>query len=140
MQLFSDRGTPYSFRHLNGYSGHTFKFVKSDGTFKYVQIHVKTDQGIKNFTGEEALKMAGENPDWHTQDLFDAIQRGEYPSWTVYAQVLDPAEAEKFPVNIFDLTKVWPHKEAPLREFGKLTLNRNVSLARYLFGCVCIRS
>lgn len=125
MQLFSDRGTPYSFRHMQGYSGHTYKFVKDDGSFKYVQIHVKSDQGVKNFTGEEALKMAGENPDWHTQDLYDAIQRGEHPSWTVYAQVLDPEDAEKFHINIFDLTKVWPHNEVPLREFGKLTLNRN---------------
>lgn len=128
MQLFSDRGTPYSFRHMQGYSGHTYKFVKDDGSFKYVQIHVKSDQGVKNFTGEEALKMAGENPDWHTQDLYDAIQRGEHPSWTVYAQVLDPEDAEKFHINIFDLTKVWPHNEVPLREFGKLTLNRNVSV------------
>ena len=126
MQLFSDRGTPYSYRHLNGYSGHTYKFTKEDGTFKYIQIHCKTDQGIKNFTHEEAVKMAAENPDWNTQDLFDAIARGEHPSWTVYVQVLDPADAEKFRWNIFDLTKVWPHKEVPLRRFGKLTLNKNV--------------
>ncbi|KAI9784034.1 MAG: peroxisomal catalase A [Peltula sp. TS41687] len=126
MQLFSDRGTPYSYRHMNGYSSHTYKFEnQAAGTFKYVQIHVKTDQGIKNFTGEEAAKMAAENPDWQTQDLYDAIQNGDHPSWTVYAQVLDPEDAEKFSINVFDLTKVWPHKDVPLREFGKLTLNRN---------------
>src|SRR5205823_4931381 len=96
MHLFSDRGTPYSYRHMNGYSGHTYKFTKPDGSFNYVQIHCKTDQGSKTFTNEEAAKMASENPDWHTQDLFESIQKGEYPSWTCYVQVLSPEQAEKF--------------------------------------------
>ncbi|KAH8821764.1 putative catalase [Xylogone sp. PMI_703] len=126
MTLFSDRGTPYSYRHMNGYSGHTYKFMKADGTFNYVQIHLKTDQGIKTFNNEEAGKMASENPDWNTEDLFNAIQRGEHPSWTVYVQVLSPEQAEKFRWNIFDLTKVWPQGEVPLRRFGKFTLNKNV--------------
>jgi catalase len=126
MQLFSDRGTPYGYRHMNGYSGHTHKFIKPDGSFVYVQIHLKTDQGIKTFTNEEAGKMASENPDFATQDLFEAIQKGDYPSWTVYVQVLTPEQAEKFKWNIFDLTKVWPQGEVPLRRFGKLTLNKNV--------------
>lgn len=125
MHLFSDRGTPYSYRHMNGYSGHTYKWIKPDGTFNYVQIHLKTDQGSKNFTNEEAGKMASENPDWHTEDLFNAIQSSEYPSWTCYVQVLSPEQAEKFRWNIFDLTKVWPHGEVPLRRFGRLTLNKN---------------
>ncbi|KAK5144984.1 peroxisomal catalase A, partial [Oleoguttula sp. CCFEE 6159] len=125
MHLFSDRGTPYSYRHMNGYSGHTYKFIKSDGTFSYIQIHCKTDQGSRTFTNEEAGTMASENPDWHTQDLFHAIARGEYPSWTCYVQVLSPEQAEKFRWNVFDLTKVWPHKEVPLRRFGRFTMNRN---------------
>lgn len=125
MHLFSDRGTPYSYRHMNGYSGHTYKFTKPDGSFSYVQIHLKTDQGSKTFTNEEATKMASENPDFHTQDLFDSIARNEFPSWTCYVQVLSPEEAEKFRWNIFDLTKVWPQKDVPLREFGKFVLNRN---------------
>jgi catalase len=126
MTLFSDRGTPYSYRHMNGYSGHTHKWIKPDGTFNYVQIHMKTDQGIKTFSNEEAGKMASENPDHNTQDLFDSVQKGEYPSWTCYVQVLSPEQAEKFRWNIFDLTKVWPQKEVPLRPFGRMTLNRNV--------------
>lgn len=126
MTLFSDRGTPYSYRHMNGYSGHTHKWIKPDGTFNYVQVHLKTDQGIKTLNNEEASKLASENPDWNTQDLFEAIQRGEHPSWTVYVQVLSPEAAEKFRWNIFDLTKVWPQAEVPLRRFGKVTLNRNV--------------
>jgi len=111
---------------MNGYSGHTHKFTKPDGTFNYIQIHLKTDQGVKNFTNEEAGKLASENPDWNTQDLFEAIQKGDFPSWTVYVQVLSPEQAEKFRWNIFDLTKVWPQAEVPLRPFGKLTLNKNV--------------
>ena len=125
MHLFSDRGTPYSYRHMNGYSGHTYKWIKPDGTFNYVQIHCKTDQGSKTLNNSEAGRLSGENPDWHTQDLFDAIKRGENPSWTCYVQVLSPEEAEKFRWNIFDLTKVWPQKEVPLRRFGRFTLKEN---------------
>ena len=125
MHLFSDRGTPYSYRHMNGYSGHTYKLTKPDGTFNYVQIHCKTDQGSKTFNNAEAGNMASENPDWHTQDLFNSIQNGEYPSWTCYLQVLSPEQAEKFRWNIFDLTKVWPQKDVPLRPFGKFVLNKN---------------
>ncbi|EEH38992.2 catalase [Paracoccidioides lutzii Pb01] len=125
MHLFSDRGTPYSYRHMNGYSGHTYKWTKPDGTFNYVQIHCKTDQGNKTFNNEEATKMAADNPDWHTEDLFKAIERGEYPSWTCYVQVLSPEQAEKFRWNVFDLTKVWPQAEVPLRRFGRFTLCEN---------------
>ena len=125
MILFSDRGTPYSYRHMNGYSGHTYKWIKPDGTFNYVQIHCKTDQGNKTFNNDEAGNLSGENPDWHTEDLFNAIQKGEYPSWTCYVQVLSPEQAEKFRWNIFDLTKVWPQAEVPLRRFGRFTLNKN---------------
>jgi catalase len=125
MHLFSDRGTPYSYRHMNGYSGHTYKWIKPDGHFNYVQIHCKTDQGSKTFTNEEAGELSSTNPDWHTQDLFETIQKGEYPSWTCYVQVLSPEQAKKFRWNIFDLTKVWPQGKVPLRRFGRFTLNKN---------------
>ncbi|KAK9470816.1 catalase-like domain-containing protein [Dipodascopsis tothii] len=125
MTLFSDRGTPYGVRHMHGYSGHTYKLVKADGSFVYVQIHLRSDQGVKNFTQDESVKMAGENPDFSTQDLFEAIERGEHPSWTAYVQTMTPEQAEKFRFSVFDLTKVWPQKEFPLRKFGKLTLNKN---------------
>lgn len=125
MTLFSDRGTPKSFRNMHGYSGHTFKFTKEDGSFKYVQIHLKTDQGVENWTNDEAARVAVSDPDSATKDLFDAIKKGDYPSWTVYVQVLDPKDAEKFRWNVFDLTKVWPQKDIPLRQVGKFTLNRN---------------
>jgi catalase len=126
MHLFSDRGTPKSYRYMNGYSGHTFKFTKEDGSFSYVQIHVKTDQGSVNLNNDEAAHLSMTDPDHATRDLFNAIKRGEYPTWTVYIQVLSPEQAENFRWNIFDLTKVWPQGEVPLRPVGKITLNRNV--------------
>ncbi|KAJ5472257.1 Catalasemono-functionalheme-containing [Penicillium desertorum] len=123
--LFSDRGTPQSVRFLNSYSGHTYKFTKEDGSFKYVKIHMKTQQGVKNFTREEATRIAGEDPDYMIRDMFEAIERKDYPSWDVFVQVMDPSEAENYRWNIFDMTKVWPHEDFPLRKIGKLTLDRN---------------
>ncbi|KAJ5337322.1 uncharacterized protein N7506_005344 [Penicillium brevicompactum] len=123
--LFSDRGTPRSVRYMNSYSGHTYRFTKPDGTFKYAKIHVKSEQGIENFDREEATRLAGENPDYMIQDMFEAIERGDYPAWKVYVQLMSPEEAEKYRWNIFDMTKVWPHRDFPLREIGRLTMNRN---------------
>jgi catalase len=127
MTLFSDRGTPKSLRHMNGYSGHTFKFTKVDGSFKYIQIHLKTDQGVQNLTNDEAAEVSKRDPDSNTRDLFNSIKRGDFPSWTVYIQVMDPKDVEKFRWNIFDLTKIWPQKDIPLRPVGRFTLNKNVS-------------
>lgn len=125
IQLFSDRGTPAGFRYVDAFSGHTFKFTKADGSFKYVKFHFKTDQGHKDLSNEEAAELTKTNPDHATEDLFEAIARGEYPSWTLYVQVLDPKEAENFRWNIFDITKVWPHADVPLRPVGNMTLNHN---------------
>ncbi|KAJ5995787.1 Catalase mono-functional heme-containing [Penicillium waksmanii] len=123
--LFSDRGTPQSIRFLNSYSGHTYKFTQKDGSFKYIKIHIKTRQGVKNFSRQEATKIAGEDPDYMIRDMFEAIERKNYPVWDVFVQVMDPSEAENYRWNIFDMTKVWPHEDFPLRNIGKLTLNRN---------------
>jgi catalase len=126
MYLFSDRGTPANFRHQNTYSGHTFKFTKADGSFKYVKLHFLSRQGCKDMTNEEAAQAAT-NPDHATEDLYNAIERGEYPSWDLKVQVMDPSEAESYRWNIFDVTKVWPHSDYPLRPVGTLTLNRNAT-------------
>ncbi|KAI9727069.1 MAG: hypothetical protein M1834_008537 [Cirrosporium novae-zelandiae] len=125
MVLFSDRGVPTSVRNLNSYGNHTYKLTKDDGTFSYVKFHFKTNQGIKTLAQDEAVKLAGEHPDHHTEDLFTAIERGDYPSWTLYIQVMSPSEAESYRWNIFDVTKVWPHVDFPLVPVGKLTLNKN---------------
>lgn len=123
--LFSDRGTPATYRNMNGYSSHTFKWYNDKGDYFWVQYHFKTDQGIKNLTREEATRISGENPDHATQDLYEAIERGDYPSWTLEMQILTPEQAEDFRWDIFDLTKVWPHGEVPPIKIGKLVLNSN---------------
>lgn len=127
VHLFLDRGTPYLYRHMNGYSGHTYKWLNAKGEWWYVQVHLITDQGSKTLTAEEATKLAGENPDNHQQDLYELIAKGDHPLWTVYVQTMTPEQAEKFEHSVFDLTKVWPHAEYPLRRFGKLVLNENPS-------------
>jgi len=123
--LFSDRGTPDGYRHMNGYSGHTFMWYTADGKYVWVRIHMKTEQGIRNLTREEAVRLAGTDPDYATRDLYDAIARGECPSWKVHAQVMQPAEAETCRFDPFDITKVWPHGDFPLIPFGRFVLNRN---------------
>uniref|UniRef100_A0A3B4B0Y6 Catalase n=1 Tax=Periophthalmus magnuspinnatus TaxID=409849 RepID=A0A3B4B0Y6_9GOBI len=123
--LFSDRGIPDGFRHMNGYGSHTFKLVNAQGEGVYCKFHYKTDQGIKNLSAEEAERLAASNPDYAIGDLYNAIANGNFPSWTFYIQVMTFEQAEKFQFNPFDLTKVWSHKEYPLIPVGKMVLNRN---------------
>jgi len=123
--LFSDRGTPATYRNMNGYGSHTFKWYNKKGEYFWVQYHLKTNQGIKNLTREQAARLAGENPDHATKDLYDAIERGEYPSWTMQVQIMRPEQAKDYRFDIFDITKVWPHSDFPPIEVGRLVLNRN---------------
>ena len=123
--LFSDRGTPRSFRHMNGYSSHAFSWINSEGERFWVKYHFKTQQGIQNFTREEAIRVTGEDLDHATRDLFEAIEHGDYPAWSVCVQIMPEADAENYHINPFDLTKVWPHGDYPLVEFAQLVLDRN---------------
>jgi len=123
--LFSDRGTPATYRNMNGYSSHTFKWYNDKGDYFWVQYHFKTDQGIKNLTREEATTLCGEDPNHATRDLYEVIERGDFPSWTLEMQILPADKAKNFPWDIFDITKVWPHAEVPPVKIGKLVLNRN---------------
>ncbi|MBU1637220.1 catalase, partial [bacterium] len=123
--LFSDRGTPKSYRHMNGYSGHTFMWYNKKGEYWWVKIHFKTDQKIATLTREEAGKLMSSDPDHATRDLFNSIKEGNPPSWTVYAQIMNPEEAKSYRFDPFDITKVWPHKDYPLQPFGKMVLDRN---------------
>lgn len=123
--LFSDRGTPASYRNMNGYSSHTYKWYNEGGEYFWVKYHFKTDQGIKNLNREEAEAMSGKDPDHATRDLYNAIERGDYPSWTLQMQIMTPEEAEDYRFDIFDITKVWPHDDFPPIDVGKLVLNRN---------------
>ncbi|KAF8128419.1 catalase [Boletus edulis] len=124
--LFSDRGTPDGFHNMHGYSGHTFKLVKDDGSWVYTQIHLIADGGFKTLDGRTAGRLSGENPDYGIQALFESIEAKKYPSWTVYVQTMTAEQAENFRYNVLDLTKVWPHKDYPMRPIGKLVLNENV--------------
>lgn len=123
--LFSDRGTPDGYRHMHGFSSHTFSFINAKDERFWVKFHLLTQQGIQNFTREVATKIAGENPDYATQDLFVAIQDGNFPKWTMHVQIMPEVDADTYPINPFDLTKVWPHKDYPLIEVGVMELNRN---------------
>ncbi|KAK2169480.1 hypothetical protein LSH36_9g00000 [Paralvinella palmiformis] len=123
--LFSNRGTPDGFRYMNGYGSHTFKLVNAKEEAVYCKFHYKTNQGIKNLTGKQAREIEGTDPDYAVRDLYNAIARGDYPSWTLYFQIMTFEEAENFRWNPFDLTKVWPLSDYPLIPVGQITLNRN---------------
>ncbi|QPC80514.1 catalase [Phototrophicus methaneseepsis] len=123
--LFSDRGTPDGYRYMNGYGSHTYSLINANNERVWVKFHVKTMQGIQNLSASAAEKLAGENADYATQDLFYTIEQGDYPKWKMFIQVMTDEQAEQFPYNPFDLTKVWPHGDFPLIEVGILELNRN---------------
>ncbi|KAG2074397.1 catalase-domain-containing protein [Suillus decipiens] len=125
MLTMSDAGTPYGFRYMSGWGVNTFRAVKTAESWVYIKYTVTSDQGIKNNTNSEAIVQAGENPDFGVQDLFDAIEAGDYPSWTVYWQIMTPEQAENFQYNIFDPTKEWPVEDVPLQEIGRITLVQN---------------
>ncbi len=123
--LMSDRGLPRSYRHMNGYGSHTYSLLNAAGERFWVKFHFKTEQGIECLSEEEAARIVGEDRESHQRDLYAAIERGEFPRWRFYVQVMPEAEAERTPYNPFDLTKVWPHRDYPLIEVGVLELNRN---------------
>jgi catalase len=123
--LFSDRGIPRGIPFMNGYGSHTYSFINAANERFWVKFHFRTNQGIQCMMQEEADRIVGENPDYHTQQLFDMIEGGEYPSWTFSVQVMPEAEAEGYRWNPFDLTKVWPHADYPLIEVGQMELNKN---------------
>ncbi|MCW4006037.1 MAG: catalase [Candidatus Bathyarchaeota archaeon] len=123
--LFSDRGTPRSFRNMNGYSSHTYKWYNDQGEVFWVKYHFKTDQGIQNLTRQEAEKIKGSDPDHATRDLHNAIKNGEFPSWTLQMQIMPAKDAETYRFDPFDVTKVWPHADYPPMDIGRLVLNRN---------------
>ncbi|MDR3476492.1 MAG: catalase [Gammaproteobacteria bacterium] len=123
--LFSDRGIPATYRHMDGFSSHTYSLWNKDGERFWIKWHFKTAQGIKCFTNAEAAKMAGEDLDFHRRDLYNSIEEKQFPKWHVKIQIMPEKEAETYHLNPFDLTKVWPHKDYPLMDVGTLELNRN---------------
>jgi catalase len=123
--LFGDRGQPSTLRHMDGFGSHTFSVWNNDGERYWVKWHLKTRQGIKCMSVKQAGEIAADNPDYHRQELFESIERGDYPKWTVKMQIMPEKEAESYNINPFDLTKVWPYADHPLIEVGVLELNRN---------------
>jgi len=123
--VFSDRGLPASYRHMNGYGSHTFSLINAGGERFWVKFHFKTAQGIQCLTGEESARLIGQDRESHQRDLFYAIETGDFPRWKVKVQIMPETDAEKTSYNPFDLTKVWPHSEYPLIDVGILELNRN---------------
>lgn len=121
--LMSDRGTPYSYRNMNGYGSHTFSFINKNNETVWVKFHFKTLQGIKTFTNSEAEEMRGKDADWAQRDLVEAIENGNFPKWALKVQIMTNEEAKNFRWNPFDLTKIWPHKEYPLIDVGIMELN-----------------
>jgi catalase len=123
--VMSERGIPASYRHMHGFGSHTFSLIDAAGTRSWVKFHFRTEQGIRNLTDEEATKIIGVDRESSQRDLYDAIERGEFPRWTMFVQVMPEADAAKVPYHPFDLTKVWPKKDYPLIRVGTLELNRN---------------
>jgi catalase len=123
--LMSDRGTPRTYRHMNGYGSHTFLWVNARGEQFWVKYHFKTEQGIRNFTDAEAKAMTAEDPDYHRRDLYQAIEVRDYPAWNLEMQIMPFEDAEYYRFNPFDLTKVWTHGDYPPITVGRLVLDRN---------------
>ncbi|WP_347246717.1 catalase [Thermomonas sp.] len=123
--VMSDRGIPASYRHMHGFGSHTYSFWNAAGERFWVKFHFRTRQGIRNLSDAEAAALIGNDRESHQRDLFDAIERGDFPKWTMYVQVMPETDAEKVPYHPFDLTKVWPKADYPLIEVGEFELNRN---------------
>jgi len=123
--VMSERGIPKSFRHMHGFGSHTFSFIDADNQRTWVKFHFRTQQGIQNLSDEQAEALVGRDRESHQRDLFESIESGAFPKWTLFVQVMSETEAKSFPFNPFDLTKVWSKKQFPLIEVGVVELNRN---------------
>jgi len=125
MILMSDRGIPRDFRHMHGFGSHTFSFYNEYDERCWVKFHLRCMQGIANFTNEEAEKIVAKDREHSQRDLFESIEKGDFPKWKMCVQIMPEKDAETYRFNPFDLTKVWSHKDYPLIEVGVIELNRN---------------
>ena len=123
--VFGDRGIPASYRNMDGFSSHAYQWVNANNEVFWVKYHFKTDQGIKCLDDADAARIAGEDPNYCHRDLFAAIERGQFPSWTLKMQIMPAADAANYRIDPFDMTKVWQYRDYPLIPVGKLVLNRN---------------
>jgi len=123
--LHDDLGIPSDYRHMDGFGVHTYKLVARDGRETLVKFHWKTRQGLKCLVGDEPALVGGRNHSHATQDLYDAIERGEYPEWTLCLQLMDPRDEDKYDFDPLDPTKTWPEDQFPLQPVGRMVLNQN---------------
>ena len=123
--VMSDRGLPASYRHMHGFGSHTFSFINAANERHWVKFHWRTQQGIKNMTDAEAAAVVADDRETHQRDLYESIEKGDFPKWTLFVQVMPEKDAEKVPYHPFDLSKVWPHGDYPLIEVGEIEFNRN---------------
>ena len=123
--LMSDRGLPRDYRHMNGFGSHTFSLINANNERYWVKFHFKTMQGHNYFTDEEAASMVGQDRESSQKDLYDSIEKGDFPRWKMCVQIMPEKDAATYRYHPFDLTKVWPHGDYPLIEVGILELNRN---------------
>ena len=123
--LMGPRGLPKTWRHMNGYSSHTYMWVNEAGEKSWVKYHFHTQQGVEYLSNEDATRIAGEDADAHRKDLFDAIKNGDFPKWDVSVQIMPYEDAKTYRFNPFDLTKTWSKKDYPLIKVGEFELNQN---------------
>jgi catalase len=123
--VMSDRGIPRSFRHMHGFGSHTYSFLNAKNERFWVKFTFKTQQGVENLTDAQAQSTIGRDRESNQRDLYESIESGAFPRWTLFIQVMPEAEAATYHLNPFDLTKVWPHRDYPLIEVGVMELNRN---------------
>lgn len=123
--VMSERGIPRSYRHMHGFGSHTYSMINAQNERTWVKFHYRSQQGIENLTDAQAQALIARDRETHQRDLFDSIEAGNFPRWTLYVQVMTDAQAKAFRFNPFDLTKVWPKAEFPLIEVGEFELNRN---------------
>ncbi|WP_459072570.1 catalase, partial [Enterococcus innesii] len=123
--VMSDRGIPRSFRHMHGFGSHTYSFTNADSERFWVKFHFVSQQGIESLTDAQAQILVGHDRESHGRDLFAAIEKGDFPKWKLFIQVMPELEAETYRIHPFDLTKVWPKSDYPLIEVGQFELNRN---------------
>ncbi len=122
---FSDRGLPRSWRHMHGFGSHAFSFINADNERFWVKFHFKSQQGIANLMDDEAKRLVADDRESSQRDLYESIEKGDFPRWAFYVQIMPEADASRVPYNPFDLTKIWPHADYLLMEVGVLELNRN---------------
>jgi catalase len=126
MWIMSDRAIPRSFRFMEGFGVHTFRFVNEAGRSTYVKFHWKPKQGLQSVVWNEAVKINGADPDFHRRDLWDAIHNGDYPEWELCVQLFDDEFADQFEFDVLDPTKIIPEEQVPVRPVGRLVLDRVV--------------